>query len=82
MHRSPPPNDNSLHGVRFQRVPPPPSQVNTHQFAHPQSMFLQQKPHQVSHRRRWQFIFVLLLSIVLIGIVSTIILAQFSILVL
>ena len=75
MHRSPPPNDNSLHGVRFQRVPPPPSQVNTHQFAHPQSMFLQQKPHQVSHRRRWQFIFVLLLSIVLIGIVSTIILA-------
>ncbi len=75
MHRSPPPDDNSLHGVRFQGVPPPPSQANTHQFAHPQSMFPQQKPRQVSHRRRWQFVFAFLLSMVLIVIVSTIIIA-------
>ena len=38
-------------------------------------MFLQQKSRQVSHRRRWQFVFVFLLSMVLIVIVSAIIVA-------
>ena len=75
MDRSPPQDDNSLHGIQFRRVPSPPSQANTPQFAHPQRMFVQQKPRQVSHRRRWQFVIVILLSIVLIGIVSTIIVA-------
>ena len=65
MDSLPPPEDNSLHGIRFERVPAP-SQGNTHQFAHPQGMFHQQQPRQVSRRRRWQFVFVFLLSMVII----------------
>jgi hypothetical protein len=75
VYRSPPPDDNSLHGIHFQRVSPPPSQGNTPPYSHPQSMFPQQKPRQVAHRRRWQFVFVFLLSMVLIVIVSSIIVA-------
>ncbi len=75
MDRSPPPDDHSLHGIRFQSIPTPPLKANTSQFVHPQSMFLQQQSHQVSHRRRWQFVLVFLLSMVLIAIVSTIIVA-------
>jgi hypothetical protein len=75
VDRSPPQDDNSLHGIRFQRVPSPPSKANSLQFAHPQSMFQQQQSPQVAHRRRWQFVLVFLLSMVLIVIVSTIIVA-------
>jgi len=74
MDSLPPPEDNSLHGIRFERVPDP-SQGNTHQFAHPQGMFHQQQPRQVSRRRRWQLVFVFLLSLVIIVIVSTVIVA-------
>ena len=74
MDSLPPPEDNSLHGIRFERVPAP-SQGNIHQFAHPHGMFRQQQPRQVSRRRRWQFVFVFLLSMVIVVIVSTIIVA-------
>ena len=73
MDSLPPPEDNSLHGIRFERVLPP-SQGNTDQFAHSQGMFLQQQPLQVSRRRR-QLVFVFLISMVIIVIVSTIIVA-------
>ena len=74
MDSLPPPEDNSLHGIRFERVPPP-SQENTHEFAHPQGMFRQQQSRQSSRRRRWQFVFVFVLSMVIVVIVSTIIVA-------
>ena len=72
MYRSPPPENNSLHDIHFQHVPIPPSQKDTFPHTHPQSIFLQQNPRHVSHRRIGLITFVLLLSLVCIIIVSAI----------
>lgn len=73
MSSSPPPDDSSLSGIRFQRTPVPPSKEITPQFAaHPQSMVFQKKSGRIPHHRRWKLTFVLLLSLILIVSVSAI----------
>ena len=73
MSSSPPPDDNSLSGIRFQRTPVPPSKGITPQFAHPQSMVFQEELRQVPRHRRWKLTFVFLLSLMLMVSVSAII---------
>src|SRR5262252_6751169 len=70
---SPPPDENSLSGIRFQRTPVPPSKGFTPQFAHPQKMVFQDEPLiKAPQHRRSRLTLVFLLSLVLIVSVSAI----------
>ncbi len=70
MSNSPPPDDNSLRGIRFQRVPVPPSKGYSYQFAHPRSMVLQEETRQAFHHQCRRFALFFLLYLILIVIVS------------
>lgn len=72
MSSSPPPDENSLSGIRFQNTPVPPAQGFSPQFAHPQNMVFQDEPLEAPQRRRSRLTLVFLLSLLLTVSVSAI----------
>lgn len=70
MDCSPPPEDSSLRGIKFQNIPLTPPQDSTSMDTHPQSIPPPQKPRRVSRNPRRRLAIVFLLSMSLIIIVS------------
>ncbi len=70
MDNFPSPEERSLPGIQFQRIPTTPPQDNTSPTIHPQNMPFPQKPRHVSRHLRKQFAIVFLLSLSLIIIIS------------